>query len=750
MSETNNDINAFGNELDLREEPGAHWQTLEQWAQDPEFSKIASAEFLSSPIRESQGTSGIERRDFLKLMGASIAMASTACVRRPAQKIVPYAKQPEEVTFAVSNYYTSTFFDGQEAVGLLVKTREGRPIKVEGLPKHPMNQGGLMARAQAHILSLYDPDRLKGPKKNLLNEKRDNRDTISSSWDEADKAIVEELKKGGVAILTGNVASPASSQLIADFCQGFKAKHYQWEPISQEEIRHGQEVCYGEAVVPSYRFDLAKLIVSIDADFLGTWLAPTSFSKQFSQGRRNLKSMSRLVVFDSNYSLTGANADLRIRMAPSQQVSVAMGLAHALVVKLGKSRFASVSGVRSQLESYSGVEAELALKPGLLTELAQNLWENRGQSLVVAGGLPTQTSDALSLQIAVNFLNSALENEGVSVLRSGFSWAKASHQSLIQLRDAMKRGEVRTLIISKSNPLYAAPLSLGFEDALKNVKLVISTSDRMDETSQASHYVLPESHSMESWNDVQFVDGVRSLQQPTLRALYDTRSFQLSLMTWAYMADVGPERIRKFESFYDYLRNHWKENVYPKWGLGKSFDVFWDQALETGYVGGIQASSSRNFRVEALAKVKKALRGDGLELVLYPSVQLGEGSLNNVAWLQELPDPVTKVVWDNTLNVSLAMAEKWGFKQGDIVELQVGEQTLEAPILLQPGLHDSVVGLAVGYGRWATGKVGNKIGVNSYDLVQVGEKSFVFSGQSVQLKKTKKRTEIATTAGHHV
>ena len=727
-----------------------YWQTLQEYAKDPEFEKLSSTEFASSPLREGSSVSGLERRDFLKLMGASIALASSACVRRPAQKIIPYAKQPEEITFGVSNYYTSNWFDGVEPVGLLVKTREGRPLKMEGLPKHPLNRGALMPRAQAHILSLYDPERLKGPKKNLLNEKRSNRDTINVSWDDADKAIVDQLKKGGVAILTGAVASPTGLQVIADFCQGFKARHFQWELVNHDDLRKGSKASYGEEAVPYYRFDLARLIVSVDADFLGTWLAPTAFTKQFSQGRRDPQTMSRLVVFDSNYSLTGANADIRYRISPSQQLSVVMGLAHELIVKQGKTRFAGVSAIRSQLEPFAQAESQIGMPAHKMKELAENLWAHRGKSLVVAGGLPTQTEQGLALQIAVNFLNSALENEGTTVLKNGFSFHQASHQKLMELKQAMEKGEIKTLIVNKANPLFAAPAQLQFAEAMKKVEMVISTADQLNETAQSAHFVLPESHSLESWGDLHFADGLVGIQQPTIRALHDTRSFGLSLMTWAFMANVGPERIRKFETYYDYLRNYWKESIHPKFGKGQAFEEFWDGVLETGFAGSLANSGARSFQVQALNSVQAKTSTAELELVLHPSVQMGDGTLANVAWLQELPDPVSKIVWDNHVSLSMRTADRLKLKEGDVVLVKVNGLSIEIPVHIQPGLHDKVAAIAVGYGRAAAGKVGNNVGSNAAPLIAVQGGGFVFSGSAVTLEKTKKNIPLATVAGHSV
>jgi molybdopterin-containing oxidoreductase family iron-sulfur binding subunit len=735
-----------------------YWSSLAQWADDPEFQKMKDQEFKSSPLRDADLTEadqdgGWARREFLKLMGASLAMASTACIRRPVQKIIPYNKAPEEVTFGIPNYYTSAYFDGSEAIGLLVKTREGRPIKIEGNPHHPLSLGATSARAQASVLSLYDPDRLAGPKKNLLNKLRTNRDTISTTWEDADKEIVSQLSKGGVVVLTGALASPSARALVSEFAQGFKAKHVQWEAVAYEEIREGQKASYGEEVVPYYHFEKAKVIVSVDADFLGTWIAPTIFTRQFSSARKDPATMSKLVAFDSGYSLTGANADVRVKIKPSQQVDVVMGLAHEIVVKNNSSKFAGNSSAKSALGQYSDVATKLGISKELFSRVASDLWKNKGQSLVVAGGLQTQTAQAVELQIAVNFLNSVLENDGVTVDgHAGFTGLKASNKAIFSLIEDMKSGSVKTLIINGVNPFYILSDSLQFHEACQKVGLVVYTGDRIDETGQAAQYVLPDNNPMESWGDLEVADGVYSIQQPTLRPLNDTRSFQLSLMTWAKAAKVGGKRISSSETYYDYVRNVWKDEIHPKAGKSASFENFWDQALQTGVVdSGKQSrtSGARAFRAEALNSIKSNSTASGLELVLYPSIAIGDGRLANIAWLQELPDPVSKICWDNYASISIATAEKLKLKEGYLAELSIGDKKVKIPLHIQPGLHDDVVAVAIGYGRTAGGKVANGVGVNAYSWIKASKTSFVASGLAVELKPTGEDYKLACVAGNN-
>lgn len=728
-----------------------YWETLDQLNNDPEFAKKAQTEFLSSPLREGDGEDGFARREFLKLMGASLAMATAGCIRRPVQKIVPYNKMPEEVTLGTPNYYTSAYFDGSDALAVLVKTREGRPIKIEANPGHPFSVSGLNIRSQASLLNMYDPERAQTPKRNLFNEKKSNSQLVDVKWEELDKKVVEQLAKGDVVILSGAISSPATRAVVSDFAQGFKAKHVIWDALSNDDVREGQKASYGEEVVPAYRFDKAKMIVSVDADFLGTWISPTAFTNQFVQGRKDIKNMNRMVSFDSNYSLTGANADIRVKIKPSQQLDVVMGLLHEIIVKKGASSYAGNANVKAALAPFADVAKKLNIEPELFAKVAADLWSNKGTSLVVAGGLATLTEKSKELQVAVNMLNSVLENDGKTIdSKGGNSALKSSYEDMAQLIADMNAGKVKTLIIHRVNPGYVLPVEMGFADAAKKVKMVLYTGDRIDETGVHADYLIPDNHFLESWSDMEMANGVYTICQPAIRPMYDTRSFQLSLMNWAFMAKAGPQRLRDYESFYDYLRVFWKTDIHPKMGKGQAFEDFWQETLQKGYVGDIsKGSSARSFKVDAFSAIKPAKSSEGFELVLYSTSQMGDGSLSNVPWLHELPDPVTKVVWDNYVSISLATAEKLHLKQGSVVELKVGDKKMELPVYIQPGLHDEVLAVAVGYGRTKAGKVGNGIGQNAFALMSVSKDGkVVASGATATITKLSKSHPLATTSGH--
>ena len=488
------------NKKEVNESP-KYWLSLQQWSDDPQFRQLAEEEFQTSPFRENEKEEdqdgGWARREFLTLMGASLALGSIGCLRRPVQKIVPYVNRPEEMTLGLPNWYASSWSDGAESFGLLVKTREGRPILVEGNHDHPANQGGVSPQGIAHILKLYDPERFKGPKKNLLNDKKTNRDTVDVSWEKLDQDVMTALKKGGVALLSGENSSPSTQKLMKEFKSRYGVKQYTWQPLSQENIVEGQKASYGRSELPRYRFDRAQFVVSVDADFLGTWLTPTAFTKDFSKNRKPGKDMSRLVVFESGMSLTGMNADIRARIKPSQQVDVVMGILHELIVKQGRSSYKNNSTVLGALKPFADVASSLGVEEAVFSQLAQDLWSHRGESLIVAGGLATQNSEALSLQVAVNFLNSVLGNDGKTVVHGSGAMVtpEASYADVISLIGEMKAGRIKTLIVHGVNPSYSLPQALGFKEALSKVGLVVYTGDRNDETGLVSNYVAPDHHS---------------------------------------------------------------------------------------------------------------------------------------------------------------------------------------------------------------------------------------------------------------
>ncbi len=739
-----------------------YWTSLEELNQTPDFMEVQGKEFLSPPAE--QVFSEIDRRSFLKIMGASALFATaTACFRRPVEKIIPYVNRPEEVSPGIPNWYASTCGECAAGCGILIKTREGRPIKLEGNSLHPLNQGGLCAKGQASLLNLYDPERLKNPVSVSKNGSPQN--LSLNELDEKIKAQIADLKSKGkkVAVLSGALNSPSTVQLIRDFISAVgssdsvtpEGNHICYEGVVPEEIGLAHQLSYGEKIVPRYRFDQAKLVVSFGADFLGTWLSPVEFAKGFSKARKLGKeiekdSMLRFIAVESALSLTGTNSDEYFSVKSGDELLVALALAHEIIVANKLSRYASDSQLSQALSSFD--VQTVAQKTGLqakdLKRVAKELWDSKNRSLIVGG--PLKVKNALALQVVVNLLNSALENEGYTVDSSvsPSNQANSSYAGLVALIEAMNQEKIGALFIYKSNPIFTLPAELKFAEALKKIPLVVSFADRVDETASLANYVAPDTHYLESWNDASPERGVYSIAQPAISPMYQNRAFQESLIRWGDLP---------YKTWHDYIKSYWQKTVYPLAGEGRSFETFWNDSLKKGVVDPLKdrrsasnLSSSKSFSSSALKIIPSDLKQtEGYVLALYPSVPLFDGRSANNAWLQELPDPVSKVTWENYLSVSPEMAKNLNLLEGDVVRVRGSNFGVELPVYIQPKLNSKTVMVAVGYGHSQIGPVGNGVGVNVFPFQKAGKDFVEWSGQSITLEKTSKKEVLATTQRHH-
>jgi Fe-S-cluster-containing dehydrogenase component/anaerobic selenocysteine-containing dehydrogenase len=757
-----------------------HWVDMEEltegYWQDEKAQSQRDQEFFSRPM-DTLGMlekKGMKRRDFFTVMGASMAMATMACARRPVNKIIPYVIQPEEITLGVPQWYASTCRECSAGCGILTKNREGRPIKLEGNPEHPVNRGSLCASGQASVLNLYDPDRLNHPLR--ITQRGSAESAQKASWGDLDAEITARLagfRSGRVRVLTAEMTGNSSRRLVEEFLGAFaNGRHIEHSANHSSSLSQAQNLSYGTSVCPTYRFDQAEVVVSFSSDFLSTGSSPVEYAKDWVQ-RRKLNSaqhaeetMSRFIAFEAQLSLTGSNADERFMVRPGEETKVALALAHEIIVERGLSPFAQQARVQQVLEAYSieGVVSQLGGDPvsaDRLRELASQLWEARGKSLVVAGSPQAETKNALSLQVAVNLLNSALGNEGQTI--DGVSTAREDRShfgNMLSLIREMEAGQVDALIIHGVNPLYSLPEVLGFQRALQNVNLVINISDRLEETSVHSDYVLAGHHYLENWGDAQSRKNLLSVQQPAIAPLFDTRSFEEVLLSWtiAGLSSTGlAARIATEDAgsegsiWYHYLRANWRDRVYPRFGVGQGFDRFWIDSLHQGVVTESPGRvTARNFRPGALDVLQDVQNPEGnLQLVVYQKAALGDGANANNAWLQEMPDPLTTVTWDNYLTVSPALADQMKLRSDDVVEVKTAGHRIEVPVYVLPGQQANTVGLALGYGRERAGKVGTGVGKNAYAFVTLENESLVFSGHPVQIKKTGMRYQLAMTQGHH-
>ena len=740
--------------------PPKHWSTLAEWNDDPGVRELREREFTTP----SEVATEPSRRDFLKLIGAGAAFAAAGCARRPVEKILPYIRMPEEATPGKAVWYASTCGECPAACGVLVKTREGRPIKLEGMKEHPVNRGGLCARGQASLLNLYDPDRLHGP----VAVDRATGASKATTWAALDARVTRALREardgsGRVVLLTGTLTSPTTRTLVEEFLTSVpSAVHVIYDAVSSDAIARAQELSYGERRVPRYRLDRADYLLTIGADPLGTFLSPPEFARDFASRRHpESGSMSRVVSIEPILTLTGTNADTRYRVRPEHLLGVTLALAHELFVRNPRASLSGNAAVGTALRDYSSAvtEQEAGLTPGTLAVIADDLWANRGKSLVLAGPQAAPANHAVALQVAVNLLNSALGNDGVTVDTSTPSLqAQGSEEAVLSLAERMRAGEVQVLLIHGVNPAYTLPAALGFGDLMKRVPFVASFSDRVDETARYADFVAPDHHYLESWNDHEPRRGVRSLAQPTIAPLYDTRALQDSLLAWGRALGAG-KLAGTTGTWHDYLRESWRKDVYPKSDAAASFDLFWEGSLREGVWqarGQGNGGGAGAFRAAALSEIPatkaQVPSGGALSLVLYTPVTMYDGRSANNAWLQELPDPVSKIDWDNFVSIAPARAKALGVSdyemKADVVTIDVGHAKFDLPVHVQPGLHPDVIAIGLGYGRTAAGRVGNKVGQNGYALAQATAGRVGLSGIPARITKTGRMTPLACVQGH--
>ncbi|WP_026631754.1 TAT-variant-translocated molybdopterin oxidoreductase [Dyadobacter alkalitolerans] len=706
-----------------------YWRGLEELRNDEKFVKEARSEFSDGPTENQYESlvdgAGTHRRDFLKVLGFGMAAVSLAACEAPVKKAIPYVNKPEGEFPTIANWYASTYAEGGDYASILVKTREGRPVKIESnsLSKTSF---GVSARAHASLLGLYDNEKLKGPKKGS--------DT-KISWDAVDKEILDQLTKisaqgGAIRILSSTIMSPSTKSVIADFTTKYPTTtHVMYDANSSSAILKGNELSFGKAVFPSYDFSKAKVIVGIDADFLGTWVSPDTFSAQFAETRRlgsdkeGKKEMSRHYQFEAILSVTGSNSDYRTAVKPSQLGLVAAALYNKVAAKLGGSPISTA-----------------AINVPNLDKAAADLVAAKGQALVVSG-----INDA-SVQVVINALNGLLGSYGTTInLDKPANYRQGNDVAMNGLVDEVKSGKVAALILFGANPVYDHPRGAELAAALPQVSLSVSFNDRADETSSLLKYICPAPHYLESWNDAEPVAGSYSLGQPAISMIFSTRQAQVSLLKWAGLPT----------DYHEYVKAYWKKNVYTQGGTG-DFEKFWIKSLHDGVydvpatlmASGATFSGDLSAAAAGIAKKYKASTS-GIELALFENVGLGNGFAANNPWLQELPEPVTKACWDNHACVSQKTAADLSLAQGDVVKVDIKGKAVEVPVIIQPGLANGTVAIAIGFGREKAGKSANGVGKNVYPLAAFADGYLTFAPGEVTVSKTGDTREIAQTQTHN-
>ncbi len=692
------------------------WIGAEDLTQDESYIKSGEQEFFELPIAEAlskeeaaieKATSNASRRDFLKYVGFSLTAATVASAcEAPLRKAIPYVSKPDAIVPGVATYYASTFVQGGDICPILVKTRDGRPIKIEGNPGSKMTLGGTSARAQASVLSLYDTNRLEVP-----GQVSDGK-ASEMNWEEFDKEIAGKLNAGSsIRIVSHTILSPTLKKAIQDFRNKYpQTKVVQYDPVSASGLLDANNKSFGLRAVPSYKFQNANVIVGFDCDFLGTWISPIEYAAQYAQNR-NLESIqagtrSHHVQVESGMSLTGSNADNRILVKPSEQGAAILALYNAVA---GATGGASAGGT----PTFSNKKAAKAL-----ANLGKRLAENRGRSLVVSG------SNDINQQILVNGINAMLGSYGATI-----DWSRPSNQR--QGKDADIQGLISemsgvdaVIVMGGANPAYDIPNADKFAEALSKVKVSISMNPSLDETASVCKYVAPDHHYLESWGDAEAKAGEYSLIQPTIAPLFKTRSAGESLLIWAGSASLDKNAE---QPYYEYLKSNWQAGMFGGQSKYASFRGFWDNALHDGllttYGGGAGAGAFSGDVSGAASAIKTGAAGE-VEINFYETVNLGDGHHANNPWLMEMPDPVNRCAWQNYLSVPV----KWdgvndyngfnGLKDGDLVTVAVNGVEYTVPVIRQFGQMEGTVSLALGYGRTSAGKVGNKAGVDVYKMMK--------------------------------
>jgi MoCo/4Fe-4S cofactor protein with predicted Tat translocation signal len=706
-----------------------YWKGVEELENDVQFVKNANSEFANpSPDTDDLlGGNGTPRRDFLKAMGFGMAAVSLAACETPVHKAISYINKPETIYPSISDYYASTYSEGGDYASLLVETRDGRPIKIEGNPLSSITKGGTTARVQASILSLYDIDKLKGPK----------RGDTDVDWKTIDREVVSQLntisgRGGAIRIVTSTIMSPSTKAVISQFVAKYPtARHIMYDANSVFGLVSANQTSFGKATVPAYDFSKAKTIVSIGADFLGTWIAPLEHARTYAQSRKvgaiggGKKEMSRHYQFEPNLSMTGANADYRTAIKPSQEGLVVANLYNKVAQKLG-----------GTLIPVAAVNVDN------LDKAATDLVASRGRALVISG------SNDPNVQVVVNALNSLLGSYGSTIdLTTTVNHRQGNDQQMNAFINEVKAGQVQAAFFFAANPVYDHPRGVELAQALPKVGLSVSFADRADETASLTKYITPAPHFLECWNDAEPHTGFYSLTQPAITYIYKTRQFQSSLLTWAGLAN----------DYQAFLKNFWRANCYPLAKGFDSFDAFWIQSLNDGVfepnkglavAGGVAFAGNL---AQAAAGITQQYKPNnaGMELALYEKIAVGTGMFANNPWLQELPDPVSKACWDNYAAISQKTANSLNVKQGDMVSVSAnGKSAIELPVLVQPGQADNTVSVAIGYGREKAGKAGNGVGKNAFPFASFRNGYLTFTTTDVKVDKVNGTREIAQTQTH--
>lgn len=739
-----------------------YWKGLEELNETPAFLESRDQEFPSekNSIEEFLGDdqlaeSSTGRRDFLKFLGFSVAAATVAACEAPVTKAVPYVNKPENVTPGMPTWYASTYYDGNSYASILVKTREGRPIFIKGNKDFGITHGNTNPQIIASVLGLYDGERLQDAYKKGKK----------ASWSSIDldiKAAIADVKakNGKIVLLSNTIISPSTLGVIQEVkgaIAGDNAdlfEHIQYDAQSYAGMRKANEMTFGKAMIPDYDFSKAKTIVSVGADFLSSWLMATQNQAQYGVNRQpDGPWMSKHYQFESVMSITGSNADERAMIKPSEEANV---LAYML-----KQMGASVNGVSTTLSKPAAALADAAVK---------SLKKSKGKSLVVAG------SNNPAVQVLANRINDLLGayNHTINV-NEEINMFQSEDEKMMQFVRDLKAGKGADMVMFYgTNPVYTLPNGADFANDLKKVKYKVSFNAYMDETTSHCDFVCPDHHALESWNDYNPKTSHYALAQPTIRPIGSTRDAQESMLVWAGLASRGS---KDSKVYYDVIAKNWETYGFNEQTDIADWNTYWGMAVHNSCMTEEpKAPTAPAFNTAALSGLAGMLpKANGVEVVMYQKAGIGVGDQANNPWLQELPDPISKVTWDNYFTMNPSEMEgtyvtTYDQENGlNMATVKVGSSSITLPVYPSPGQAPGTVGVALGYGR---GGNGEKIGKAAYQTKEygghvtdengnpkpIGANAFAFVGEaggtmsyatSGKIEKAEGIYPIAATQIHH-
>ena len=665
----------------------------------------------------------LERREFLKVLGVSgVGAGLTGCGTGGAEKLIPYVVPHEEIVPGVATWYRTTCRECPAGCGMDIRTREGRAVKAEGNPLHPIAQGSLCARGQASLHGLYDPDRIPRP---LGRARGSTGDWDRLSWDEAERTLAAQLQqhRGRAVFLTGNYTG-TMDRLADDFAAATGMQRVRWEPFAYEPLLRASQMVYGIDAVPVHDFAQAEMFLTFGADFMETWVSPVAYMRGFSEGRAYSQGRrGKLVSVTPHQSLTGLNCDEWVPAKPGTEHLVALAIARIIVDDHG--------GAGSAASLLASVDInDAATRAGVSVDRLRTIardFANGGRSLAVGPGVATQHSAATAVAAAVAILNQVAGNVGRTVLldnREEFTANAGSYAAMQDLVRRMASGEVTALLVHGPNPLYNMPEHAAVEEALGRLEFLASFSPMLDETSAKAQLLLPDHHFLESWGDYVPRTGLSSLIQPVMVPVFDTKQTGDVLLAVARRLNANVNS--QATTFYDYLRERWSRDVFPTAGATSGFEEWWRETLQVGFVQSTATAAGAGATTGAEALSSMALMDatfsgdtgeDSFYLVVYPSYRFWDGRLANRPWLQELPDPVSKFCWSSWVEVNPATADRLRLDNGHIVEVATSHGTVSLPVWRHPGIRQDTIAIQLGQGHTELGRYAKDRGVNALHLI---------------------------------